>query len=219
MSKAPVVSWVWLAMVTGLASCRSSDADGNRGFDLQPVETYAYDWVGSVPEAEVLDRVQRALDAHLAPRGLVRVRTSEAQVFVVPQTHVEVTTAALDPNFTFHVAEKRERGTLELQFRDAASGTVLAAGRAMRPLRTLARGNGVTVLVFVETGEERQWPVEEMVQEILQVTGWLDREVRDPNSPLGRDARRDLQRRIEEVSPSPVTVPTWTPGAASQPSR
>ena len=206
-----------LAPMTG---CRTTSVDGGGepSRDLAGYETYA--WVS--PEGRTLralegglrQEVMHVADEQLSAMGLIGVTPRDADLLLSTRLTASAKLQATDPYYSFHAAEKVEDGTLELSFVDAATSELLWKGSSRRRLRRVAKGVGLYKLEFVETGEERDWRLREMVERILSDEGLrkaLARGRENADRRLGGKAKRALYRQIYETTPERATEVEFDP--------
>jgi hypothetical protein len=113
------------------------------------------------------DRIRRALEVALAGLGWQPAPPDEATWLVTLSATVENVVQVNDPYYWSFTAEQYEDGTLTLQLLDPQGRGVAWWGSATHRLRTTARAVGLFEKRWAETGEPRDWPVEEMVWAIL----------------------------------------------------
>jgi hypothetical protein len=196
--------------VTNLAS----DADAEQPGRAPAFETYAWsreappsDGTGTpLDEEALLQRTQDAVDAKLASIGMFRVAHEEdAGLLLAPRLGIEVKLEPRDPYYSYYSAEKLEVGVLTIAFIDAETHELVGREASRHDLRTAARGVGLNTLQFVSTSEERVWPIEQMVDDVLTRAGLGADEAAesDPSRPVGKKAARALYRRLDEAFPTP----------------
>jgi hypothetical protein len=197
--------------VTNLAS--DAGADAEHPGRSPAFETYAWsreapplDGTGQLDEEALLRRTQDAVDARLASIGMFRVADEEdAGLLLAPRLGIEVKLEPRDPYYSYYSAEKLEVGVLTIAFIDAETHELVGREASRHNLRTAARGIGLNTLQFVSTSEERVWPIEQMVDDVLTRAGLGADETAesDPSRPVGKKATRALYRRLDEAFPTP----------------
>jgi hypothetical protein len=165
----------WLspgAAAVALFACAGVSTESEGEGDLAAYRTYA--WAEDVPDAvdpedgDLAARVRTAVDAALAGRGLQEVGAGgTADLGVTWSREVAERVQRNDPYYSTHVAEKYEEGTLSVELVDAQTKAVVWRGLGRSRLRYTARTSGLHSAHFADTGEPRQWPVDDMVHAIF----------------------------------------------------
>lgn len=219
MTPRTFASFVALIFASLLAtSCQSviteSDAAPVDPADYVAFDTFAWDdrppaaLTGrGIKDAAMSLETRQAVEAALGRLGIYPSERRDASLLLSEGLSTRIRQRSKDPFFTFYVAEKWEEGYLTLEFRDARGGDVIWRGLGRSELRVVARGNGVNRLRFTATDNERVWPVEEMIESILDQSGLRGaeaaREAGNVGPPpfLRRNAKRSLYRKIYETAP------------------
>jgi len=153
-------SLVPVLLLAALAACSTVDVDTDfdPGADFSAFATYA--WIPATPSAEfdqsVIDRIEAAVDAGLAEKGLRKAPEKEqADVLVSQYVTVQEKVQVVDPYFAYGQYQSYEEGTLLLELLDAASG------------KLVWRGTGMVRLKQLETPEARDERVRKVVEAVL----------------------------------------------------
>jgi len=156
--------------------------------DFDVFRTYAWlDIRDAFPtaEPELVARARETADAELRARGMSEVSRDEAELLLDLRADVEPKVRYRDPYFAFYTIERYEDGTLTVTAIDPVYDRDLWAGTARAELRETARGFGLMEPRFVDTDEERDWPIEAMVRSLFDE--FPPRTRREPTTVARRD--------------------------------
>lgn len=218
MTRQTALASVITFLLLGLGACSSvrteSDLDPVNPDDYVAFDTFAW---ATTPPTEVTGKrvsdpqmslgVRKAVEEALGRVGIFKSERRDASLIVSEGLSSRIRQRSKDPFFTFYVAERWEEGFLTLEFRDARGDDLVWRGIGSSELRVVARGNGVNRVRFTRTDNERAWPLDAMIDSILDQSGLRGAEaareagVVGPPPFLRRNAKRSLYRRIYDTVP------------------
>ncbi|MCA9284191.1 MAG: DUF4136 domain-containing protein [Phycisphaerales bacterium] len=164
---------VVLAAVVG--GCTPVRTDGLPSAEVAAFETYAWrqgmdldETMPGVANGESLfAEIRAAADQALAAKGLRLVAPTDAQLLAEIRVAIEEETQRNDPEYAYYTVERFEEGRIALEFADARDDTLVWRGIGSTRLRVVAKGIGLYDVQFVQTEEQRDWPVTKMVDAIV----------------------------------------------------
>jgi len=143
-------------------------------FDFGDVVSYAWKeaprFDGGMAEGEddELRDLERRVERDLERRGIRLVAKERAQIVLSGTITVETRERPLDPNYSVYASEQYEVATITLEVYQRAARKLVWADQETLPLRTVARRFGRRLVEdWSETGDERRWRVDEMVDALV----------------------------------------------------
>ena len=160
-------------LALALASCAGTRVASEQHVeDLDAFATYAWSpelvASGAPVGAALGPAIRRQVDRALAARGLRPAPPEEADLLVRDEVRVETRLVEKDPYYAvFFTVERHEHGALTLALLDPATGATLWRATGERRLRVASKGYGMFHLEWLETNEERDWSLPELVDAIF----------------------------------------------------
>src|SRR5262245_9755981 len=115
--RSPLPACAMMAVAVALSGCTHVRTTQDPSVDLRSFVTYAWspeprllDAEGSESGAPVGERIERAVDAELASRGVRKAPRADAQLLVAATTRTQVKVQNNDPYYALYVAEQYEEG-------------------------------------------------------------------------------------------------------------
>ena len=143
-------------------------------FDFGDVVSYAWKeaprFDGGMAEGEddELRDLERRVERDLERRGIRLVAKERAQIVLSGTIAVETRERPLDPNYSVYASEQYEVATITLEVYERAARKLVWTDQETLPLRTVARRFGRRLVEdWSETGDERRWRVDDMVDALV----------------------------------------------------
>jgi hypothetical protein len=165
-----------VVLMTSLGGCAAIHVQTDDASTEELVGRDSYAWLTAAPPAPAAStgeeiplepRIRRAVDEQLTAMGMERVDPDEADLLVTFGTIVDLKTKINDPFYAFYTVDRYENGTLNLEFLDGETREQLWQGSATTRLRFVARGIGSMPTEYVNTNDERDWRIPQLVESIL----------------------------------------------------
>lgn len=163
-----------LGLLALSCACSGTDHVVDPGFDFAAVTSYAWKEEPKFLSTDVADEallrtLERRIERLLSDRGVPTVQKSAADVVLSSTLGVSKQLERKDRQYSSYASEEIEIGTLTLQIFDRQRRKLVWSAETSARLRVSGKAFGGLVQRIEPTDEPRVWPIEKMVEELVEL--------------------------------------------------